>query len=385
MSPDIFTLYAIDFIGELLMVTMLICSAWRLKNHGRDDRLLRIMMACTLAGCLMDQLWASSIGITGTAIPALIVISNTGQYAVEMIACYCWALFINIHMRGSISRFAHSLLLIPAILGLVLLLANLFTPILFNVDDSGIYHRLPLTSFIVIIAYSYFIYSICLYIHLRRLSGGLQRLFPGWALMLPVAIGGSVQLLFPSSPIFWTSMGVGITGTIVSLQNEDIYHDRLTGLFNRAFLEYISSQKLKTADAKMTGIMIDLNEFKTINDRFGHNVGDQAIINAAHIIRDSVGDIGLAARYAGDEFVVLLNTGDRTVADQTMNEIRQRLVSFSSNSMHQYSLSASMGQFQMEPCRQSLEQFIANIDRAMYEDKKRYYEEHPEADRRASR
>lgn len=203
--------------------------------------------------------------------------------------------------------------------------------------------------------------------------------------MLPVAIGGSVQLLFPSSPIFWTSMGVGITGTIVSLQNEDIYHDRLTGLFNRAFLEYISSQKLKTADAKMTGIMIDLNEFKTINDRFGHNVGDQAIINAAHIIRDSVGDIGLAARYAGDEFVVLLNTGDRTVADQTMNEIRQRLVSFSSNSMHQYSLSASMGQFQMEPCRQSLEQFIANIDRAMYEDKKRYYEEHPEADRRASR
>lgn len=203
--------------------------------------------------------------------------------------------------------------------------------------------------------------------------------------MLPVAIGGSVQLLFPSSPIFWTSMGVGITGTIVSLQNEDIYHDRLTGLFNRAFLEYISSQKLKTADAKMTGIMIDLNEFKTINDRFGHNVGDQAIINAAHIIRDSVGDIGLAARYAGDEFVVLLNTGDRTVADQTMNEIRQRLVSFSSNGMHQYSLSASMGQFQMEPCRQSLEQFIANIDRAMYEDKKRYYEEHPEADRRASR
>jgi diguanylate cyclase (GGDEF)-like protein len=114
-------------------------------------------------------------------------------------------------------------------------------------------------------------------------------------------------------------------------------------------------------------------------------VGDQALINAAHIIRDSIGDIGLAVRYAGDEFVVLLNTSDSAVGDQTMNEIRRRFSSFSSNGMHQYGLSASMGQFQMEPCRQSLEQFMANIDNAMYEDKKRYYEMHPEADRRASK
>ena len=68
-----------------------------------------------------------------------------------------------------------------------------------------------------------------------------------------------------------------------------------------------------------------------------------------------------------------------------MNEMRQRFASFNSRDTHQYNLSVSMGQCQMEPCRQSFEQFMANIDSTMYEDKRRYYEDHPEADRRASR
>ena len=202
--------------------------------------------------------------------------------------------------------------------------------------------------------------------------------------MFPVAVGGSIQVLFPTAPVFWASVCVGIAGTVASLQNEDIYRDRLTGIYNRAFLEYISTQKLSTADSKLTGIMIDLNGFKSINDNFGHNVGDQALVNAAHIIRDSVGDIGLATRYAGDEFVVLLNTLDDSVVKGTMNEMRNRFQSFSLSGSHPYRLSASMGQFQMIPGKQSVEEFIADIDRAMYEDKRRYYKEHPEASRRAS-
>ena len=384
MYPDQSSIIAIDFIGELLMLTMLVCNVWRLRSRAREDRLLRMMVVCTMVGCLMDQVWFSSIDIDGTVIAAPILISNTLLYVAEMVTCYCWALFINIHMRGSVSKLTRIILSVPIAVSLALLLANLFTPLLFHVDDKSVYYRLPLSALLICFAYSYFVYALGLYIRLRQRSGGL-RLFPGWALMFPVVLGGTVQLIYPGAPTFWASVCVGIAGTITSLQNEDIYRDRLSRLYNRAFLEYVCSGKLKRASTEMTGVMIDLNGFKTINDKLGHNVGDQALVNAAHIIRDSVGDIGIATRYAGDEFVVLLNTTDDAVVNQTMDEMRRRFQSFNSTGTHPYELSASMGQFKMVPGKQSVEEFIANIDRAMYGDKKRYYEEHPEADRRASR
>lgn len=133
----------------------------------------------------------------------------------------------------------------------------------------------------------------------------------------------------------------------------------------------------------MTGVMIDLNGFKSINDRFGHAMGDQALVDVAHTLRRAVGDIGVTVRYAGDEFVILLNTRDSAVVKRTMTAIRQSFSLFNADVKRPYQLSASMGQYPLVPGSHSIEEFIETIDRAMYEDKRRYYQEHPEANRRA--
>jgi len=85
--------------------------------------------------------------------------------------------------------------------------------------------------------------------------------------------------------------------------------DHLTGLPNR----YAFEQNLNAAiqqhsqDSQPFAIMfIDINDFKTINDRFGHEVGDQALIEIALRLREHVRQHDLVARYAGDEFVVIL-------------------------------------------------------------------------------
>ena len=98
-----------------------------------------------------------------------------------------------------------------------------------------------------------------------------------------------------------------------------------------------------------------------------------------------MGDIGLTARYAGDEFVVLLNTRDEAVVRRTMDEIREDFRRFDEDGKRPYQLSVSMGRCPLEPGRQSVEEFISSIDSAMYEDKKRFYDEHPEASRRGVR
>jgi diguanylate cyclase (GGDEF)-like protein len=307
--------------------------------------------------------------------------SNTVLHADGVAGCFFWALFIHIHMRGSVSRRSLYALMAPALVWLAILLANLFVPLVFSVDGANVYSRQPLSMMLLVLSYGYFIYGLGLYLHMRH-KGGSLRFYPGWTLLLPVAVGGSVQFVIPSMPLFWPSMSVGIAGTIASLQNEDIYRDRLTGLYNRAFLEYVSSGKMKKANTEMTGLMIDLNSFKSINDRFSHAVGDQALAQAAHLVRKAVDDIGMTARYAGDEFVVVLNTRDQAEVDRTVESIRREFRAFNESGRAPYKLSASIGQYLFVPGEQSMGEFVAAVDRAMYEDKRRFYREHPEADRR---
>ena len=296
MSANIFTVNAVDFLSMLLMATMLICNVWRLRSHTVENRLLLMMVICTLVGSLTD-----SASFTVDKVPGVVarVLSNTALFAAGIIACFGWALFITLHMRGSVAQRTAMFLGVPAYVVLGLLVLNLFVPIFFQIDDNNTYSRLPLSLLVIALSYGDFFYSIALCYHMHKSTSGL-RFFPGWALLFPVAVGGSTQLAIPSAPFFWPTVSIGIAGTVASLQNEDIYRDRLTGAYNRAFLQYVCSGVIRKSRVEMTGIMIDINGFKQINDK-------------------------------------------------------------------------------------SIEKFIPSIDHAMYEDKKHYYEQHPEADRRTGR
>jgi len=84
--------------------------------------------------------------------------------------------------------------------------------------------------------------------------------------------------------------------------------DALTGLYNRAALDDMLARELELAqrhDAKLALVMIDLNEFKTVNDRYGHRVGDAFLIHVAEQLGRWARGSDLLFRYGGDEFVLL--------------------------------------------------------------------------------
>ncbi len=86
------------------------------------------------------------------------------------------------------------------------------------------------------------------------------------------------------------------------------YHDMLTGLPNRMFFYQLMSKALKRAERERQGLavhMVDLNDFKAINDSLGHEVGDNLLRIISARLRDTIGDRGQIARLGGDEFVVL--------------------------------------------------------------------------------
>lgn len=104
--------------------------------------------------------------------------------------------------------------------------------------------------------------------------------------------------------------------------------DELTGLYTRGRFFDLSRERLRKASAD-DGVhhllMIDLDHFKSVNDRYGHSVGDRALRHAARVLRDAMSSSGLLARYGGEEFCALIRSPDHDVARRTIDELRTAL------------------------------------------------------------
>lgn len=111
------------------------------------------------------------------------------------------------------------------------------------------------------------------------------------------------------------------------IQNKSL-HDELTGLANRNFLikELVHVQICSEEMQKhFSIIMIDLDEFRRINDRFGHSVGDKTLRAVATVIREIIRPSDFAVRYGSDEFVVVCPETDQEKAFSLAERLRQAI------------------------------------------------------------
>ena len=115
--------------------------------------------------------------------------------------------------------------------------------------------------------------------------------------------------------------------------------------------------------------MLDLDAFKIINDTFGHSVGDQALKDVGKLLKD-VSAGGFAARYAGDEFIIIKKTTGEEELERMMDEIRSRTQEFNGLNQRVYQITFSMGADIYKPKEDSVDDFLKRIDDRMYEEKR---------------
>jgi diguanylate cyclase (GGDEF)-like protein len=150
--------------------------------------------------------------------------------------------------------------------------------------------------------------------------------------------------------------------------------DPVSGLFNRRYFQARLDEELHRAVRQLTSVallMVDLDEFKSINDRFGHVAGDVVIRDISEILRRSVRIFDVCTRFGGEEFAVMMPGGTIESAITIAERIRQRVEAYrrSEPDLGELRVTASIG-VAVSPPGVTARDLIERADRALYQAKK---------------
>ena len=153
--------------------------------------------------------------------------------------------------------------------------------------------------------------------------------------------------------------------------------DHLTGVYNRKHIEKLLNEEFNNASKNhepLSLAFIDLDDFKTVNDTYGHLAGDKVLRDLAELFNQKIRSTDKLARYGGDEFLIMLPRTDYDVAKKLLNRLIQGLqeskgFKFDGASV-KISCSIGMATHLSDGSFKTLENLIGAADKALYKAKK---------------
>lgn len=364
-----------DGMGILLMLSVFGAMYWRLYEKNESNRKIVRILMIVLVSCIADVIADTIEGYPGKVAYVIEYATSWWLFLSNMIMGPAWIDLVKEYTQIKNSKINTTIIGILSMVGIVLLVVNFFTPVVFSLDEQNRYARGPLFVTYLVLEIVFIIDGIIFYWRAKN-RGHIKRFFPVWQFVIPISCGILAQFFFYGVSTIWPSMAISITGIALSKQNETVFMDNLTGIYNRFYLDYWKSRINRRRKLSITGMMLDMNGFKTINDKFGHKEGDEALKTSALILKQAVGDDGTVIRYAGDEFVIILETQEQELVEDCVTRIRGLLDDYNRVSGKQYELSCSIGYCPIDIANSTFDEIMNDVDKRMYEDKKKYYMSH---------
>jgi diguanylate cyclase (GGDEF)-like protein len=298
---------------------------------------------------------------------------NLFLYIIIPLAPSMWILYTDYQIKKSetnlkkISSILGGVWLLNALLAVISLLTGWY----FSIDEQNTYYRGNYFWIFPVLCYSLILYSFFTVLFNRtRIE---KKYFISLLLFfVPYLIGMTLQVLNFGVSYAWTGMMISMFIIYVNIQVNLLSVDYLTGAFNRRQLEGYLSDKIRNSVTQkpFSAILIDLDDFKIINDKHGHIIGDEALKDTVDILRKSLREGDFVARYGGDEFIVVIDVDNSEKLNQSIARILQNVTHFNSEMQKAYRLSFTMGYDIYDPhSKMTCEEFIMKVDGLMYRNK----------------
>jgi len=141
----------------------------------------------------------------------------------------------------------------------------------------------------------------------------------------------------------------------------------MTGLFNRFYFEHQINylyEKFKRTQKPFSAMLIDIDNFKKINDTYGHHIGDEVLKKVAHILKEESRRTDLVFRYGGEEFIILFPDSTLDKIKKVAERIRKKIEQTVILDNKPVTISAGIGEFNDKQI--SIQHFIHDLDNALY-------------------
>jgi diguanylate cyclase (GGDEF)-like protein len=200
---------------------------------------------------------------------------------------------------------------------------------------------------------------------------------PGTLIDLAAFRGEIIQISLVEGAMAIMLIALSMTGTERYRREKQIAHlaerDPLTALYNRRALEVRAPRLLREVSTDRPGalLLIDIDNFKSVNDLYGHTAGDRLLVALSEMIRAVLPEGALAARLGGDEFIILLNDASNERVVTMGNTLREQFYTTASQTFvtpAAVTLSIGANLFDHPPA--SLATLIEQGDAALYESKR---------------
>lgn len=351
-------------------------------KYAYEQKLYTYLIFLNASMIMLDIIRVYSNGKSGSLMYGSNMTASTLMYAFSPVVSMVWAIYIDykIFMDRKKIKKEFKYMIILSLINIVVAIITVFGGIkgkaIFHIDANNIYRRGELQKFTIITTYIYLIYAMVSIFKNKDIIDEVEykslRLFA-----IPPFIGGFLQAAIYGLKLTWISLAVSMLIIFVYVQNNLLYVDVLTGLYNRRNLEKYLKNIFSRSDKRKTkvigGVLLDINDFKFINDTYGHDEGDRALEAVAKMLKDGFSREDFIFRYAGDEFVAVCEVKD-------FNELRERIIKFemivnmynaTSNKPYKISISKGYAVFENNSVMTD-DYFITKIDNLMYQDKEKY-------------
>lgn len=217
-----------------------------------------------------------------------------------------WACYIDYKMFGDIDRLKRRVYYAPVtVIATLLLISNFFYPLIFSIDALNVYSREPfMWSLVVLNSFVHFSLIYTAYKH--RLEIQREVVFAILLFVLLPAVTAGLQVMIFGVFILWPMMAVTLVIVYIFLETVSSSKDYLTSLFSRFRVDQMVDHQIDSGN-QFGVLMIDLNDFKLINDTLGHRQGDKTLVAFSKALKEVFQHEKMVARYGGDEFLVISN------------------------------------------------------------------------------
>lgn len=365
----------VNSIAITIGAVLLFLSKRTTSKNETSQLILNNMLILLEVACVCDILAYCFRGKNYS----LLQITNILYFLAFDLGAFAWFLFILVKM-GYVKNLRKAMLYTgsPVFLLAAAIVLNPLTNYFFTLDEQLIYHRGPGILLTWVVEWGYIFIALGLNVrsvivekrHFRKQE------YRGYLhFAIPMVVSAACQMMFYG--ITSTQIGFMLALLLAFLNNQfyQVQRDNLTGLNNRnSLLNYQDSLFTRSGEYPLTVFMLDMNDFKAINDTYGHVLGDRALRDTADALKAAVGKMPTNRltlfRYGGDEFIIIgKNISEEQI--QTTHDAIEENIQLKNEQNHAegrwYRLSVSIG-VASQICKESsnFDTLLKQADRAMY-------------------